>query len=103
MSKKSFEKAETKRISLSDHVLTKVKLPLDVVDECVNIFFREIVSGLAAGESVKLAGFGTFLIREKKSRIGRNPITKQEYDISARKSVAFKTSTKIKKLLNSIE
>lgn len=98
-----FEKAETKRLSLADHVLTKVTIPVDVIDECVNIFFREIISSLAEGKDAKIAGFGTFSVREKKARVGRNPATKQEFNIAARKSVSFKTSNLLKKKLNNEE
>ena len=58
-----------------------------------------IVEGLNRDGKVKLSGFGTFKILNKKSRIGRNPKTKVEYQIKARKVVTFLPSYLIKKKL----
>lgn len=96
----NLKKTTIKKVSLADNVLEIFNIPVDVVDECVNIFFREIILSLARGENVKINGFGTFVVREKNKRIGRNPKTKQEYEICARRSVSFKTSTVFKKQLN---
>lgn len=96
----NFKRAGIKKVSLADHVLENFHIPVDVVDECVNIFFREIIMSLARGENVKISGFGTFVIRDKNQRLGRNPKTKQEYKICARKSISFKTSAVFKKQLN---
>ena len=49
---------------------------------------------------VKIAKFGTFILREKKSRIGRNPKTKEKKLISQRKVVLFKPSKELKKSIN---
>ena len=100
---RKFTKALTKRRSLSDHVTAGAGLPADVADEFVNIFFREILDALSRGERVKLAGFGTFIINEKKPRIGRNPKTKKEVEIAARRSVSFRTSKAFKNMLNEEE
>ncbi len=58
-----------------------------------------IVEGLNRDGKVKLSGFGTFKILNKKSRIGRNPKTKIEYQIKARKVVTFLPSYSTKKKL----
>lgn len=64
--------------------------------ELTNTFFEQIKSALAAGEEVKLSGFGNFNIREKSARPGRNPKTGEEVMISARKVVTFKAGPKLK-------
>jgi len=56
---------------------------------------------LANGEDVKISSFGTFAIRQKKERIGRNPKTNEEYIISSRKVVVFKASQKLKEHVTS--
>jgi integration host factor subunit alpha len=61
---------------------------------------EEISSALVNGENVKIAGFGTFVIRQKKERIGRNPRTLKEAVISSRKSVSFRASPILKKVVN---
>jgi len=50
--------------------------------------------------NIKIAKFGTFLIINTPKRIGRNPNTKEEYEIRARKKLSFKASNRIKSLLN---
>ena len=68
----------------------------DLIDE----FFSIIVSNLKKEKKVKISNFGTFSIRQKKLRIGRNPKTKEKKIISARNVVLFKPSKEFKKLLN---
>ena len=64
-------------------------------------FFEIIFSSLKKNKKVKIAKFGTFTIREKKSRIGRNPKTKETKIISDRNVVLFKPSKEFKDLVNS--
>lgn len=59
-------------------------------------FFDQIKQILASGESVKLSGFGNFVIREKSARPGRNPKTGEIVEISARKVVVFRSGPKLK-------
>ena len=63
-------------------------------------FFELILDNLKRHKMVKIAKFGTFILREKKSRIGRNPKTKEKKLISQRKVVLFKPSKELKKLIN---
>jgi len=51
-------------------------------------------------KNIKLSNFGSFILINTPKRIGRNPKTKEEYEIRARKKFSFKASTKIKSLLN---
>jgi len=64
----------------------------------VNSFYGEIRLALETGESVKLAGFGNFQLRDKPQRQGRNPKTGEETPITARRVVAFHPSAKLKAL-----
>ena len=59
-----------------------------------------LIENLIKNERVKITNFGTFSIRRKKERIGRNPKTKEKKIISSRKVVLFKPSKQFKKLLN---
>jgi len=60
----------------------------------------EVASGLKKQEIVKLTGFGNFVVRVKKTRIGRNPKTNKEAVISARKAIAFNASNILKQKVN---
>ena len=63
-------------------------------------FFEIIFSSLKKNKKVKIAKFGTFTIRNKKSRIGRNPKTKENKLISERNVVLFRPSKELKKRIN---
>ena len=63
-------------------------------------FFEIIFTSLKKNKKVKIAKFGTFIIREKKSRIGRNPKTKENKLISERNVVLFRPSKELKKRIN---
>ena len=71
-----------------------------ITESLVDEFFSIIISNLCKKKSVKISKFGTFLIRSKNSRIGRNPKTKEEKEISKRDVVLFKPSKEFKDLLN---
>ncbi len=65
-------------------------------------FFDIILQNLKKNKKVKIAKFGTFELRKKNSRIGRNPKTKEKKIISARNVVLFKPSKELKKRINNI-
>ncbi|MDR1375234.1 MAG: integration host factor subunit alpha [Holosporaceae bacterium] len=69
---------------------------LEIVEDVLD----EITMALIDGETVKIASFGTFMVRDKKERVGRNPKTLEEAVISSRKSVSFRASPVLKKIIN---
>tara|TARA_B100000427_G_scaffold37820_1_gene27390 strand:- start:1159 stop:1449 length:291 start_codon:yes stop_codon:yes gene_type:complete len=62
--------------------------------------FQIILNNIISNNKVKIAKFGTFLLRKKNRRIGRNPKTKEEKIISERNVILFRPSKELKKLLN---
>ena len=62
--------------------------------------FQIILNNIISHKKVKIAKFGTFILREKKERIGRNPKTKESKIISSRNVVLFKPSKDLKKFIN---
>lgn len=66
----------------------------------VELIFQVMKDSLGNGEKIKISGFGNFLIRQKRSRVGRNPQTGQAIEISARKVLTFRPSQVLKNLLN---
>jgi len=64
-------------------------------------FLLTIIESLILEKKLKISKFGTFTIRHKKSRIGRNPLTKEKKKISDRNVVLFKASKEFKDLVNS--
>ena len=71
-----------------------------ISENLIEDFFQTIIFNLKREKSLKLTNFGTFLIREKKSRIGRNPKTKERKVISKRNVVLFKPSKEFKDFVN---
>ena len=69
---------------------------LDIVNDIIDI----IIKGLQNDKKVKIHNFGTFKMNNKKSRIGRNPKTKEEYNISSRNVITFKASKILLKFIN---
>ncbi|MGD8860355.1 MAG: integration host factor subunit alpha [Myxococcales bacterium] len=68
--------------------------------EVVEAVFDTMKETLAQGDKVKISGFGNFVVREKKERIGRNPQTGEPIPISARRVLTFKPSQVLKNILN---
>ena len=66
-------------------------------------FFFQIVNSLMKEKKIKISNFGTFLIKSKKSRIGRNPKTKEEKMISRREVILFRPSNDFKNFINQID
>ena len=81
-------------------VYMQIGFSKSISENLIDEFFSIIVSNLKKEKKVKISNFGTFSIRQKKLRIGRNPKTKEEKIISARSVVLFKPSKEFKKLLN---
>ena len=69
----------------------------------IDEFFSLIIMNLKKEKKIKISNFGTFIIREKKTRIGRNPKTKEEKMISARNVILFKPSKDFKDFINLVE
>jgi len=72
-----------------------------ISENLIDEFFSMIIESLHKEKKLKIAKFGTFSIKEKKPRIGRNPKTKEEKRISKRNVVLFKPSKEFKELINS--
>ena len=68
--------------------------------ELVEHVFETIKETLSRGEKIKISGFGNFVVRSKRERIGRNPQTNEEIKISARRVLTFKPSQVLKNSLN---
>lgn len=92
LTKKELTRVIEKEVGLARHVAAEI----------VELFFTEIRYSLERGENVFLSGFGNFNLRDKKTRLGRNPMTGQLYDISQRRVVTFKAGNKFKERLKGV-
>ena len=71
-----------------------------ISENLIDDFFQTIIKNLLKEKILKLSKFGTFSIRKKKSRLGRNPKTKEEKMIAQRNVVLFKPSKEFKNFVN---
>lgn len=84
------------RADLSEAVYQEVGLSRSESAELLESVLGEITAALASGDTVKLSSFGTFSIRQKGRRVGRNPKTGQEVPIHPRKVLVFRPSQVLK-------
>ena len=88
------------RADLAEAVVRKVGLPRNESQELVELILSEISTALADGEQVKLSSFGSFGIRQKGERVGRNPKTGKEVPITPRRVLVFRPSNVMKDRIN---
>jgi len=88
------------RADLTEAVYEQVGLSRNESSDLVEALLEEISKTLVSGEAVKISSFGSFSIREKKERVGRNPKTGVEVPISPRKVLTFKASHILKDKIN---
>jgi integration host factor subunit alpha len=89
------------RADLCEAVYQKVGLSRTESADLVELVLDEICSSIVRGESVKLSSFGSFVVRKKGERVGRNPKTGEEVPISPRRVMVFKPSNVLKQRINS--
>ena len=85
---------------LINQIYMQIGFSKQISENLVDEFFSLIVKNLLSEKKIKIAKFGTFSIRSKNSRIGRNPKTKEIKTISKRKVVLFKPSNEFKDYIN---
>jgi integration host factor subunit alpha len=88
------------RADLAEAVVEKVGLPRNESQDLVELVLDEISGSLADGDSVKLSSFGSFGIRQKGERVGRNPKTGKEVPITPRRVLVFRPSNIMKDRIN---
>ncbi len=87
------------KADLVEIVFEKVGLSKKEAQDIIEIIFDMIKHAFVRGESVKIPGFGTFNVRQKAARRGRNPQTGEELTIAPRKVLTFKASNQFKAMI----
>ena len=91
------------RADLGNAVYREIGLSLSESTDLVDAVIEEVAKALENGEMVKLSSFGTFKLRHKKQRIGRNPKTGVEVPISPRTVLSFNASNILKNKVNELD
>lgn len=84
------------KVDIVERIYREAGLTKKDASQLVDLLFESIKKTLAKGESVKITGFGTFLVSDKSSRMGRNPQTGEPMQITERRVSTFKASNTLK-------
>lgn len=96
----SEEKSTVTKADIVEKVYQKIGFSKKEASELVEMVFDQLKTTLCSGEKVKISGFGNFVVRSKKERVGRNPQTGDQIKISARRVLTFRPSQVLKAILN---
>jgi len=88
------------KADIIEQIYEKVGFSKKESAEIVELVFDTMKETLERGEKIKISGFGNFVVRQKRPRIGRNPQTGEEIEITARRVLTFRPSQVLKSALN---
>lgn len=100
MAAQNLGKSTMTKADIVEKVYQKIGFSKKEASELVEMVFNQLKDVLCDGDKVKISGFGNFVVREKKERIGRNPQTGDQIKISARRVLTFRPSQVLKAILN---
>ena len=92
-----------KKIDIADRVAAETGITKEKAEDAVNAILDEVKHALSAGESVVIRRFGSFQVRDKNTRLGRNPKTGEEVEIPERRVVRFKPGNYFRNAVNGEE
>ncbi|HEX5033406.1 MAG TPA: integration host factor subunit alpha [bacterium] len=88
------------KADLVESIYEKIGFSKKESSDIVEMIFDTMKDTLERGEKIKISGFGNFVVRAKRPRMGRNPQTGEEIEISARRVLTFRPSQVLKQALN---
>jgi integration host factor subunit beta len=88
------------KADLVEQVAREAEMTKKDAEQLVEIILKSITDSLNRGEKIELRGFGSFRVRERNSRRGRNPKTGDSVDIPAKRVAYFKPGKELKELIN---
>lgn len=91
------------KADIIEQIYEKIGFSKKESSEIVELVFDTMKDTLEKGEKIKISGFGNFVVRSKNPRVGRNPQTGEEIEISARRVLTFRPSQVLKETLNKSE
>lgn len=86
--------------TIAKRIFYETGIPVSIAEDIVDSLFNNIIEHATSDGSVKIAKFGSFSVKNKKPRMGRNLNTKEDVVITARKVVSFQASDKLKQAIN---
>ena len=88
------------KAELVERVANKINLTKKDTESVVGIIFQSITDSLSSGEKVELRGFGSFRVRERNARTGRNPRSGETVDVPSKKVPFFKAGKDLRKMVD---
>ncbi|MBR1399817.1 MAG: integration host factor subunit alpha [Alphaproteobacteria bacterium] len=88
------------RVNITEAIYEEIGLSRKDSGDILDMVIDEVCNELASGNDVKISSFGTFALRKKNARIGRNPKTGEEAEITPRTVISFKPSQILRKSVN---
>ncbi len=88
------------KADIVESLYSKLGFSKKEASDLVELVFDTLKSSIAQGQKIKISGFGNFIVREKRSRVGRNPQTGESIEISARKVLTFRPSQVLRAEVN---
>ena len=89
-----------KKEDISKNIASVIGVPALYSAKIVNDIIRVLISNFASGKNLKIKNFGSFMLHEKKERIGRNPKNNKRFNIKERRVILFKASNNLKVKIN---
>jgi len=87
------------KADLSRHLMDRLNVSRKDADQLVNAFLDALVAALRRGEGVELRGFGSFRLRDRRARVGRNPRSGQSIQVPPKRVVYFKLGKELRSKL----
>ena len=88
------------RVDLLEQIYQEVGLSRHESGQLIEQILEQMSLAMIKGDAVKISSFGSFLVRDKKERVGRNPRTGDEVTIAPRKVISFRASNILKQMMN---
>jgi integration host factor subunit beta len=88
------------KAELAEKVATKINLTKKQTEVIINILFQSITDSLGEGDKVELRGFGSFRVRHRNARVGRNPKSGEKVEVPAKKVPFFKAGRELRELVD---
>lgn len=89
------------KADLVESIYEKIGFSKKEAADLVELVFDTLKGEISKGQKIKISGFGNFVVREKRSRVGRNPQTGESIEISARRVLTFRPSQVLRSEVNS--
>ena len=91
------DKGKLTRAQIGENIHTALGIPRSTIQKIIESFYESVKEGLSQGRTIELRGFGTFYVKQRKGRIGRNPKTGKQAEIPAHGVALFRPGLELKR------